>query len=271
MNHILLRVHIAVVGFEIERISTAAIQQKADRVYLISKKENDKGFPYLLENKKRLEGNDIEVIEEKINDIQNITDILHKIKEIIETEKNNLIYINISCGSNLSAIAGTISSMMFGSGYHITPYYVKPEKYLDCENREKSEYKNFPQLRTVGIKEIIEIVTFPAQLPNSQLIAVLKHLKNQKDCQIGKRELIQYVMKNPEIFPNYFKETDKTLKKNIKTSPKDLARAKDYAWINQNIINKLKNDWDMIEVKTIGKYSYIKLTKRGEDMLEYLT
>ena len=83
--------------------------------------------------------------------------------------------------------------------------------------------------------------------------------------------LKQYVMKNPEIFPNYLKESNKTSKKDIKTSPKDLARSKDYAWINQNIINKLKNDWGMIEVKTVGKYSYIRLIKRGEDMLKYLT
>jgi len=134
MNRVLLRVHIAVVGFEIDRISSAAIQQKADRVYLISQNENDKGLPYLNENEKRLKEEKIDVQIEKINNVRDITDILHKIKEIIENEKENRIYINISSGSNLSAIAGTICSMMFHHKYHVTPYYVKPLRYLDCKN-----------------------------------------------------------------------------------------------------------------------------------------
>lgn len=266
MKHVLLRVHIVVVGFEIDRISLAAIQQKADRVYLISQKKNDQGQPYLEENKRILEENRIEVNVETIDDVRNITDILHKIREIIEKEKNNQIYINISSGSNLSAIAGTISSMMYNK-YQITPYYVKPEKYLECKNREEEKYKNFPQLQTAGIKEIIEVIIFPAQLPNLQLIEVLKYLKKQKGGQVRKKELINYIIENPNLFPNYIKDKNPS---KAKTSPKDLERAKDYAWVNQNIVNKLKNEWKMVEIEMIGKYSYIKLTKRGEDMLGYL-
>ncbi|WNY24907.1 hypothetical protein MsAc7_04360 [Methanolapillus millepedarum] len=51
MNSTPLRIHLVVVGFEIDRISLAATMKKADKVYLISKKEDDEGKDYLEENK----------------------------------------------------------------------------------------------------------------------------------------------------------------------------------------------------------------------------
>ena len=47
-------------------------------------------------------------------------------------------------------------------------------------------------------------------------------------------------------------------------------KAKYYAWINQAIVDKLKNDWDMIDVKKEGKNSFIRLTKKGENFLKDL-
>ena len=136
------------------------------------------------------------------------------------------------------------------------------------EKKEDEMRKKFPQLQTIGIEEIIDVVTFPVQLPNPQLIYVLKYLSNQKDKKIVKKDLINYIADNPELFPNYIKDSKKP--KKVKTPPADLSRAKEYAWVNQNIVNKLKNEWGMVEIEMIGKYSYIKLTQRGEDILDYL-
>lgn len=278
MNETPLRVHVAIVGFEIDRISKAAIDRRADRIYLISRENTDgkdDGRLFLEKNMKILEDKKIEVFVEEIPDIQNLYDILFKLKEIIRSEKGNLIYINISCGSNLSAIGGTIISMMFDKDYNITPYYVKPEKYVDCDDKER---KDFPNLRTIGVKEIIDIVTFPALLPNQKLICVLEEIGSKTDKQISKTDLIEFVERDKKMFPTFPRDVVPQTKEDMlkhkksesaKTSKKEIDRIKKYAWVNQNIVLKLK-DWEMIETLKDGKYSYLKLTKKGEDMLKFL-
>ncbi|WNY26771.1 DUF6293 family protein [Methanolapillus ohkumae] len=267
MNLVPLRIHIAVVGFEIDRISQAAIKNRADKVYLISKKEEDDGLIYLKKNEEILKNKGIFVIIELIDDVHDIICILDKLKNIIKREKENLIYINISSGSNLSAVAGTISSMMFDKDYNIIPYYVKPEKYLDCDEirNEKSEYGQFPKLRTTGVKEIVDIVTFPTKLPTLPLIKVLKKINSEKEGTITKKKLLLYIGESEETakqfnYPYFEKSSSSSV----------LEKAKNYAWLNQNIIEKLKNEWNFIEVQKEGKSSNIYLTQKGKNMLKYL-
>jgi Family of unknown function (DUF6293) len=58
-----LRVHIAPVGFEVDRIVLPAIRKKADRVWLITDKpshEEDKGSPYVEAIEKKLNASNID-------------------------------------------------------------------------------------------------------------------------------------------------------------------------------------------------------------------
>lgn len=114
--------------------------------------------------------------------------------KIIHKEKGNHIYINISSGSSLATIAGTMGSMMFSNGGKIIPYYVKPEKDTDLDLNDKErrtlkrKYGGIPL--SVGIKEIEEILTFPLNKPSVELIFVLKHIL-KKGKEITKSELIR--------------------------------------------------------------------------------
>jgi hypothetical protein len=266
MDGVSFRIHIAVVGFEIDRISLAAIEMKADKIYLITKKNTkndpDKGLYYLEENKKILKNAGIQVEVEFIDRVHDLGLILSSTKKIIEIEKNNHIFINISSGSNLSAIAGTIVSMMYNNDYHITPYYVKPQTYTE---------PNLNQPITSGIEKIYDVLTFPAKIPDQRLIEVLNLIKSSKKVDSDGKK---YVTKKDLIihFKKYLDELNKRFIEEKKETPTpEQEKAKSYAWLNQNIVNKLKNEWDMIEIKNEGKYSQIRLTKKGENMLEYLT
>ena len=278
-----LRVHICVVGFELDRISKAAIEKKADKVYLISQKESDKGREFLEENTRRLKGEGVIVQEEFVEQINELSDLLGLIKKIIkEEDAENNIYLNISSGSTLSAIAGTIISMMFGENRNIIPYYVKPDNYFEKLNKEEKDEieKENDGLtpRSIGVKEINEILTFPIRLPSEDLIIVLKYLQyNEKsETIVRKKDLIEFTKKNE--FLKKLRENKRYLagkleEINNKTTTEDdesKQKAKDYAWINQNIINKLKDDWNLINVKKIGKYSCIELSSKGKKMLNYL-
>ncbi len=282
-----LRVHICVVGFELDRISGAAIKEKADKVYLISQKENDKGRIFFIENKKRLINEGIIVEEQFVERINELSGIVSKIKSIIKNEdEENAIYLNISSGSTLSAIAGTMISMMFENKRNIIPYYVKPEFYyenIDKKTQDEIKEKNNRLVpRSIGVKEINEILTFPIRLPNEELLIILKHLqiRENEDEIVTKKDLIEFSKQNKYLNNSREKKRsisvrlkDKSENKNSKSSSKNeksKQQARDYAWIDQNIINKLKDEWNLIDVKKIGRYSCIKLNEKGKKMLKYL-
>ena len=68
-NIMKLRVHIAPVGFEIDRIIVPAVKMRADKVWLIghSNLSEDKARPFLNKIKKTLEAKNIEVKETTAN------------------------------------------------------------------------------------------------------------------------------------------------------------------------------------------------------------
>ncbi|WNY28336.1 hypothetical protein MmiEs2_05210 [Methanimicrococcus stummii] len=252
----ILRVHIAVVGFEVDRISQAAIDQKADVVYLISKKIDEKGSKYVAENKKKLKKYKIATPEIKIDEVHNVLDVLKAMKKIIQKEKNNLIYINVSSGSTPAAIAGTIVATMFEKECQVRLYYVKPKEYLTY-----SEYTDDLQPQTEGVEEIQAINIFPALLPDERLIKVLIELHNndQKNIQLTKQDLIEFSAKELD----YKTETNKDNKNKGKYGPRE------YAWLNKNILEKL-NKWEFISTQKKGKNTIILLTDKGKTMVEYL-
>ena len=84
VNTLKLRVHIAPVGFEIDRIVIPARKMRADKVWLIahSNLSQDKARPFLEKIRKTLEKRDIEVKE--INaDRYRLFDIVKIVKEVI--------------------------------------------------------------------------------------------------------------------------------------------------------------------------------------------
>lgn len=279
-----LRVHICVVGFEIDRISEAAIKMKADKVYLISQEKEDQGREFLEENKKLLTEMNIQVVVELVESVHELPPLLRKIKKIIrEEDKDNYIFINISSGSTLSTIAGTISSMMF-ENRKIIPYYVKPKSYLGNNNEEimdtlkRLDLKRPPQ--SVGVKEIQEIPTFPIRLPDNELIVVLEYLQKAKNegKKVTKKDLIEFSKRNPyliEMRKNNSQLIGELEKKSNARSFKKIdellsQKYRDYAWLNQNIIVKLKDYWNLIDIEKGGKFVRVTINEKGEKMLSYL-
>lgn len=279
-----LRVHICVVGFEIDRISEAAIKMKADKVYLISQEKGDQGREFLEGNKKLLTEMNIQVVVELVESVHELPPLLRKIKKIIrEEDKDNYIFINISSGSTLSTIAGTISSMMF-EDRKIIPYYVKPKSYLGSNNKEivdtlkKLDLTRPPQ--SVGVKEIQEIPTFPIRLPDNELIIVLEYLQNSKNegKKVTKKELIEFSKRNQYLIEmrknnsQLIGELEKKSKaRSLKKIDEQLSQKyRDYAWLNQNIIAKLKEDWNLIDIEKGGKFVRVTINEKGEKMLSYL-
>jgi len=93
MSNLNLRVHLAPVGFEIDRIVLSAIKRKADRVWLLvhENRSEDKAGPFIEKITKMLKKENIEVVI-AYHDRLSLFKIIKSIKEIIEKEKGNSVY-----------------------------------------------------------------------------------------------------------------------------------------------------------------------------------
>jgi len=141
----MLRVHIAPVGFEVDRIVLPASNMRADRVWLIihSDSIDDAGQPFSKLISERLEKDQIE-FKMEYADRTDLFDTLRVLRSIVLKEKNNAILVNVSVGSKIQAIASMMACMMFKDEVDILPYYAVPEKYVNIPREQD----------TAGLKSI---------------------------------------------------------------------------------------------------------------------
>ena len=103
-----LRIHIAPLGFGVDRIVLPAIKLRADVACLLvhSNRSADKAEPFEHQIRGRLEEARIEVRRE-FADRQGLFGILRAVRGIItgDVGRNNDIYANVSSGSKIQSIA----------------------------------------------------------------------------------------------------------------------------------------------------------------------
>jgi Family of unknown function (DUF6293) len=250
-----LRIHIAPVGFEVDRITLPAIRKKADRVWLITDKpshQEDKGSPYAESITKKLKESNIDS-QQASADRTDLFDTLRALRTIIFREKGNYILVNVSVGSKIQAIASMMACMMFKDMATIEPYYVVPEKYNTTLLEEKRNQE------TEGMKDIITLPEYKIEIPNEKLIECMHMISQHKGNKITKRQL-----------------RDLALNKNLiqvgKKDTQDKEECSDqaaYMALNKNLIEPLM-DWKFISVEKIGSRHVVSLTDEGINALRFL-
>ena len=160
------RIHIAPVGFEVDRIVEPAVEYKADKVYLLvhDNNEEDKASPYIERVIEELEKNKIK--SEKVlanwRDVESITKAARK---LINDLKEDEIFINISSGSKIHAIALDRTIMTLPDQNNITEFYAESKAYEGFKPGKK-------QL-SVGVKETKEIPKRKMVLPKEKSLETL--------------------------------------------------------------------------------------------------
>ena len=177
-----LRVHIAPVGYDFNRVSDPLIKGKADRVYFILH-ESDRGQSKFLAHIKTELKKKLPTIEtrEHYLDIWNLYKCIQKIREIISKEKGNSIFINVSTGTKITAIAGMMACMSFGA----TPYYVK--FVHPSENAIKT-------IRRDEVFDKEELPVFEMNKPKQIYLDILALLATNKN-KMKKKYLIEELVK----------------------------------------------------------------------------
>jgi hypothetical protein len=239
-----LRIHIAPIGFEIDRVVEPLIRLKADKIWLILEDniETSNANYHHKKIKERLEELKID-FEERRCDIRSLFDLLNNFRIIIEQEQNHHIFINVSTGNKIEAIAGMMASMIFNNdSSNITPYYIVPENY---EKPKKG------QQITSGYKSVIQLPNYKIERPKETLIFALKII--QDNNLVSKKSLIEKFITHDLIV------IDKS----------DHTESAKHSQLNKKFLEPLSQR-GLIEIQGKGKSARIKITGDGENILKFL-
>jgi Domain of unknown function (DUF6293)/DUF6293 C-terminal winged helix domain len=240
-----LRIHIAPVGFEIDRIAIPAKQMKADRVWLIMhedpSKDRAQGFMEKIKTQLKKEKIEVQITHSNRFDLFKI---LRALKEIVQSEEGNDIFVNCSSGSKIQAIACMMACMMFHGKTKLTPYYAEPESYSNVKGDQLS----------LGVKSVVKLPAYEIHTPKPVLVQALK-IVQQNGGKITKKEMAKIV------------DEKKLIVVNAKEENFQQAR---FASLDKNIIQPLLNEWKFIEVERIGRTRWIKITPEGLGAVEFL-
>ena len=247
VNTLKLRIHIAPVGFEIDRIVIPARKMRADKVWLIAHTNlsQDKARPFLEKIRKILEKRDIEV-QELNADRYRLFDIVKKVKEIIVEEKEHDIYLNVASGSKIHAVGMMMATMIFDDRSNLHPFYAQAKDY---------HHTKISQPHTTGIEEIHDLPTYRIQTPEKKHLQALKIIVEEKDSKISKKDMAIAAETEGLIVVN--------------AEPRNHSQAR-FASLDKNIISPLENEWGYISTEKVGRNRWIHLTDEGRWASEFL-
>lgn len=244
-NMVNLRVHIAPVGFEIDRIVISAKRMKADKVWLLvhENPSQDKATRFIEKIQKELKKAKIHV-ELLSHNRLDLFKIIKSVKEIIGKEKGNNVYVNVSSGSKIQAIGCMMACMMFNGKENVKPFYAEAEHYPGFEGKQQS----------TGVKELVSLPAYEIHTPKLELVQALKII-HEHDGKISKKEMAELSEQSALIV--------------VKAKEENFEQAR-FASLDKNIIQPLLEDWKFIEIEKKGRSRWIKITEDGKNATEFL-
>ena len=241
------RIQIAPSGFEIDRVVKPAIDEKAEKVYLMvskNKTERDytahKKYFTLIQKKLKTAKIETELIE---CDRLNIDDITRVGRDLILKEADNEIIINLASGSKLHGIGLDRACMTFRKRDNIHTIYPVPKKYQAVK---------YPHQQSSGVEYNIQVAIHRTIVPEPELIDALKIIKhNGTDIPLhkGKKGI-----KKADLAKACFGDSTKV----------NLTR------LQRNITQKLAGTWRAIEIIKVGQSDWISLTDEGKYLRKIL-
>ncbi len=241
-----LRIQIAPVGYEIDRIVLPAKQEKADKVWLLihENKSDDKAGPFIAKITKQLEKSGIEVVQESHNR-RELFQIIRTVKNIVQKENGNEIYVNLASGSKIQAIGTMMACMMFNDESNIHPFYVEAKNYPGFESNKPL---------STGIKEIQDIPPYSIKIPDLKLVDALRIIQDNGG-KITKKMMAEFTEQNNLISVNPKDEENRSMVR--------------FTSLDKNIIQPLE-EWGFVKVEKIGRNRWIKITDEGSNASEFL-
>jgi len=183
------RIHLAPVGFEVERVVEPILADRADRVYLVTRDGEDAAAPFLAEVQRRLRAArwpvEIRLVPTPIWDVFGALGVYRGIFAAEHRADRNAsgvvpIRVNVSTGTKITAIAGTLACMLWRG----EPYYVQVSRawYSDITRK----------VRRVNdvVRSVDPVSVYELRAPTPELVEVLEAL-DRAGGTLRKRDLIR--------------------------------------------------------------------------------
>ena len=238
-----LRIHIAPVGYEIDRIVLPAKKMRADKIFLLvhENPSEDKATKFYDTIDKKLQKLNIET-EKVYHNRLDLFQIIKSVKELIQSLSNDSVYVNLASGSKIQSVGCMMACQMFNDNENVSPYYVEAKEYLGFSGETISK----------GIKEIQSVPSYEIKKPEPKLVQALKIIKDNEG-KLSKKEMARICLNEKLITINAENESQAT-----------------FASLDQNIISPLEKKWGFIEVEKIGRTRWIKISEEGKNAAEFL-
>ena len=235
------RIHIAPVGFEIDRVVLPAKMDKADKVFLMvhSDRKADQAKEYTAEIERRLnKGRPKIETEQVVADLWNIEEITRVTRDLILANSDCNIAINLASGSTNHSIGMDRACMTFKNRSNLRPFYPFAETYNGFV---------YPHQQTEGVKELKPIVTHRIQMPEDELIQALKIIKQYQGKNGMKKKDLAKACESEHLIEYTGKSANAIL----------IA-------LDRQILQKLKDKWLAVRVEKRGSNYHVSLTQEGE-------
>ena len=233
------RIHIAPVGFEIDRVVLPAKMDKADKVFLMvhSNRSKDEAKEYVAEIEKRLKKAKIET-EQVTADLWNIEEITRVTRDLILANSDCEIAINLASGSTNHSIGMDRACMTLRNRWNLRPFYPFAKTYNGFV---------YPHQQTEGVKKLKTIVAHRIQIPEDDLIQALKIIKqNQGKKGMKKKDLAKACLRE-HLIEYRGKSANAIL----------IA-------LDRQILQKLQHRWKAVRVEKPHNHHLVSLTEEGE-------
>lgn len=244
------RVQVVPLGFEYTRLLESVRAWKADRVVAIEHVDAA-DVPFIDAFLAELDGDDRVELEVRTCDIFDFYDALGTVAAVIHDYADDDVYVNVSAGSKITAIAGTIACMAVGA----TPLYARPDYGPDGERIPEEPLHD-------AVAETFALPTYHVDHPPREHVAVLRYVAEHADGEgryegVSKGAIIDFGERTQLPF---------VAASNAETR-KGLYRS-----LDARVLSPLL-ERGCVHVESVGRTKYVSLTEHGENVLrsfEYL-
>jgi hypothetical protein len=233
-------VHIAPLGYEYDRIVGPVEEYDVDVVYLLEHDDRVTAPEYHDEVRDRVSDLGASLRSRSV-DLFDIYDVLGVVTTLVAEHDDDIVRVNVSSGSKLSAVGATIACMCTDA----TAYYVHPEGYRYADREERQSY---------GYADDEVLPTYPIESPTVDQVAVMDFLaeRNTDAYTVKKKDIIEFAEEEGLSF--------------VTDSDPANDKAK-FALLNANVVDPLLDDGD-VAVEDVGRRKQVTLTDTGEDALQ---
>lgn len=260
---------VAFLGFDSDRIYLPFEAYHCSKLYIIKRKSRDHQnaeYNYGLIKKRIKKENILEQIVE-----MDIFLRINCLKNIFEAEKENRIYLNVSTGSKLDAIAGMLAVMLFNKiPKEVIAFYAHP-----TGSGRMEKHKFFSE--TTGLSRIEEVPILDIQKPENGLLEALRIL-SETGAPLKKQKLVETLCARNHIEGYQYLDGCGIVKSDIVEELKhlDKNKRKKHARELRNstsgalhvtdnrILRLLKTRWKAIDEEDRPRNKKISLTDNGK-------